>query len=115
MSGDNKLPIRRKCSSESRGNYLFVDGSYKGDYEDGGDEHQGGGGDKAEANEYDGAGACLTPGAGGPDEGEERGEEGQEDQDHTAGEVPDLDGCLLDHVRETPLRIAGLAHVLKDA
>src|SRR5919202_1224842 len=93
----------------------FVYGSYEGDYEDGGDEHQAAGSDEAECDEDDGAGARLVPGTGGPDEGEERGEEGQEDQDHAAGEVPDLDGRLLDGVGQAPFRVAGTVHVLQDA
>src|SRR5215207_6839975 len=76
---------------------LFVYGSYKSD-------------------EKDGTRARLRdPVVGRPDKGKERGEEGQEDQDHAAGEVPDLGGSLLDDVGQLCLRVTGPAHVLQDA
>src|SRR5215210_7380212 len=96
---------------------LLVYGPDKGNDKDRGDQHQPPGGDEAQRDEEDGARArWRTPHLGSPHEGEERGEEGQEDEDHASGEVPDLDRRLLDRVRQpTPGRIARLLHALEGA
>src|SRR5919112_3818826 len=87
---------------------LLVNGPDKRDDKDGGDQHQGAGRDEAQRDEEDRARVRRrAPHLGRPHEGEERGEEGEEDQDHPAGEVPDLDRRLLDGVGQPSLgRIA---------
>jgi hypothetical protein len=95
---------RRNRRSYPGASGLLVYGPDKGNDKDRGDQHQPPGRDEAQRDEEDRARARLrAPGLGGPYEGEERSEEGQEDQDHPAGEVPDLDRRLLDRVREPPL------------
>src|SRR5215213_1903985 len=88
----------------------------KGDDEDSGNQHQRTGGDEAQRDKKDGAGLRRVPGLGGPHEGEKRGEEGQQDQDHAPREVPNLDRRPLHRIRHAPAgRVAGLAHALDSA
>src|SRR5215213_8122258 len=92
---------------------LLIYRSNKGDDKDRGDQHQRTGGDEAQRDEKDGAGLRRVPSLGGPHEGEKRGEEGKQDQDHTPREVPDLDRRPLHRVGDAPAgRVAGLAHAL---
>src|SRR5215212_2241708 len=95
---------------------LLIYRSNKGDDKDRGDQHQRTGGDEAQRDEKDGAGLCRIPGLGGPHEGEKRGEEGKQDQDHTPRKVPNLDRRPLHRVGDAPAgRVAGLAHALDSA
>src|SRR5918997_3369750 len=83
---------------------LLVNGPDKRDDKDGGDQHKGAGSDEAQRDEEDRARVRRrAPHLGRPDKGEERGEEGKEDQDHPAWEVPDLDRRLLDDVGQPSL------------
>jgi hypothetical protein len=59
----------------------------KGNDKDRGDQHQRPGGDKAQRDEEDRACLCMIPGLGSPHEGEQRSEEGEEDQDHAPRQV----------------------------
>src|SRR3712207_8533129 len=60
--------------------------------------------DEAQRDEEDGARARFgAPVARRPDEGEERGEEGEQDQDHAARQVPYLDRRPLEDRKSTRL------------
>src|SRR5918997_6215629 len=104
-------PQNRRNSPAS--GLLLVYGSDKGNDKDGGDQHQPAGRDEAQGDEEDGAGSGRIPRLGRPHEGEERGEEGEEDQDHTSWQIPYLDRRPLHRVgHPSPRRVAGLPHAL---
>src|SRR5829696_5362504 len=94
---------------------LLVYGPDKGNYKDRRDQHQPPGRDEPQRDEEDGTRARRkAPHLGRPHEGKERGEEGQEDENHPSGEVPDLDGRLLDRVGRAPLcGVPRLPHALQ--
>src|SRR5688500_16181489 len=97
-----------------RGKGLLVYRPDKGNDKDRGDQHQRPGCYEAQRDEEDRACLRLIPGLGSPHEGEQRGEEGEEDQDHAPWQIPYLDRSPLHRVgHASPGRITGLAHALE--